>query len=95
MAKVRVTGPIPGLFRELQPEAGRIYDGEVGEIRKNENGKLYVKPVCVINMDGKRILLRKGEFEVVPETVETCVCCGAVVPEGRQVCPSCEKEVHG
>jgi hypothetical protein len=22
---------------------------------------------------------------------ETCVCCGAVIPEGRQVCPSCEQ----
>ena len=21
----------------------------------------------------------------------TCVCCGAYVPEGRQVCPECEK----
>ena len=21
---------------------------------------------------------------------EKCVCCGAVIPEGRQVCPSCE-----
>ena len=22
---------------------------------------------------------------------EKCVCCGEVIPEGRQVCPSCEK----
>lgn len=22
--------------------------------------------------------------------METCVCCGAPVPEGRQVCPKCE-----
>ena len=21
-----------------------------------------------------------------------CVCCGAVIPEGRMVCPICEKE---
>ena len=20
-----------------------------------------------------------------------CVCCGAIIPEGRQVCPKCEK----
>ena len=25
---------------------------------------------------------------------ERCVCCGAIIPEGRQVCPSCE-ETHG
>ena len=26
-----------------------------------------------------------------------CVCCGRVIPEGRQVCPICEKEAgrHG
>lgn len=24
--------------------------------------------------------------------VERCVCCGAVVPEGRQVCPICEAD---
>lgn len=21
-----------------------------------------------------------------------CVCCGEIIPEGRQVCPTCEKE---
>lgn len=23
--------------------------------------------------------------------VETCVCCGAIIPEGLQVCPACQK----
>lgn len=23
---------------------------------------------------------------------DRCVCCGAIVPEGRMVCPMCEKE---
>jgi predicted nucleic acid-binding Zn ribbon protein len=21
----------------------------------------------------------------------TCVCCGAIIPEGRQICPMCEE----
>lgn len=25
------------------------------------------------------------------DDVDRCVCCGAVIPEGRQVCPLCEK----
>lgn len=25
------------------------------------------------------------------EMENTCVCCGAVIPEGRQVCPRCER----
>lgn len=24
----------------------------------------------------------------------TCVCCGAVIPEGRQVCPNCEARAY-
>ena len=23
---------------------------------------------------------------------ERCVCCGEIIPEGRQVCPMCEKK---
>lgn len=32
---------------------------------------------------------------------ERCICCGEIIPEGRQVCPKCEekslenKETHG
>lgn len=22
--------------------------------------------------------------------VDRCVCCGAIIPEGRQICPKCE-----
>lgn len=24
-----------------------------------------------------------------------CICCGAPIPEGRQVCPECERRVCG
>lgn len=24
---------------------------------------------------------------------ERCVCCGEIIPEGRQVCPNCEKKM--
>lgn len=26
---------------------------------------------------------------------DRCVCCGAIVPEGRMVCPQCEMETDG
>lgn len=26
--------------------------------------------------------------------VDTCVCCGAPVPEGRMVCPQCEAAAY-
>lgn len=28
----------------------------------------------------------------VESNANTCVCCGEVIPEGRQVCPNCENE---
>lgn len=27
------------------------------------------------------------------ETADRCVCCGEIIPEGRQVCPNCERSV--
>lgn len=34
--------------------------------------------------------LRKWEYGI-----NTCICCGEIIPEGRQVCPKCEKgEMH-
>ena len=26
-------------------------------------------------------------------STNTCVCCGAIIPEGRQVCPICERQM--
>lgn len=54
---------------------------------------------------GKTVFLTKEEAEAelkkrmdepptVPDTAEHCVVCGAVIPEGRQVCPGCAKEEH-
>ena len=31
-----------------------------------------------------------GLCEVDIENVNRCVCCGEIIPEGRQVCPNCE-----
>ncbi len=39
-------------------------------------------------------LARKYE-EVNENPEEGCVCCGAYVPEGRQICPICERQDDG
>lgn len=26
--------------------------------------------------------------------VDRCICCGDIIPEGRQVCPACEDHTH-
>lgn len=37
----------------------------------------------------KGIKIRDG-FDIFNTNVESCVCCGEITPEGRQVCPTCE-----
>ena len=29
---------------------------------------------------------------IVAKEGERCICCGEIIPEGRQVCPKCEKQ---
>lgn len=35
---------------------------------------------------------QKMEISRPASNTETCVCCGAEIPEGRQVCPACERK---
>jgi predicted nucleic acid-binding Zn ribbon protein len=37
--------------------------------------------------------LRKYTEEPSPAPNNTCICCGEIIPEGRQVCPSCGKQL--
>ena len=34
------------------------------------------------------------DVEIVIDDANRCVCCGEIIPEGRQVCPNCENEVR-
>ncbi len=36
-------------------------------------------------------LMRFERIVPVSDNADRCVCCGDVIPEGRQVCPGCEK----
>ena len=40
----------------------------------------------IVNLDGYCHLGRRKRGE----NADRCVCCGDVIPEGRQVCPACE-----
>ncbi len=32
----------------------------------------------------------RDEIQLYRPNVNRCVCCGEIIPEGRQVCPNCE-----
>ena len=44
-------------------------------------------------VDDKYLLTEEDLRELFGANVDRCVCCGAIVPEGRQVCPNCEEAV--
>lgn len=57
--KVRAVRGIPGVFTEYQPVIGKIYDGEY----RQSNGRYA--DFCVITVNGKQIVMRDSEFEIV------------------------------
>ena len=62
--KIRIIKDIEGIFPEYQPKVGKVYDAEY--IDSSKEYRSY-PPVCIINIAGKRIIIRKNEFEIVEE----------------------------
>ena len=60
--KIRITKNITELFPECRPKAGKVYDAEY---RESTYKRRKSPPVCVINIAGKRIIIRKDEYEFV------------------------------
>ena len=60
--KIKIIKEITGLFPQYQPKVGKVYDAEY--IDSSKKYKKY-PPVCIICISGKRIIIRKDEFEIV------------------------------
>lgn len=60
--RIKIIKEAVGVYPQYQPKVGRVYDAEYIDASKN-----YRKypPVCILNIAGKRIIMRKGEFEIV------------------------------
>lgn len=66
ICKVKVIGEPLDIWPEYRPKLGEIYDADYSPgrwiPRKNYSGKAEF---AVVNVLDKRIVLRKGEFEIV------------------------------
>ena len=60
--KIRITKEIAGIYPQYQPKIGKTYDAEYIE-STYKGGKC--QPICVIDIAGKRIIIRQDEFEIV------------------------------
>ena len=61
--KIKVIEEISGLYQSYTPKVGKIYDAEYVEPYEGRSQKF--KAICIINIAGKRIVLREDEFEIV------------------------------
>ena len=60
--KIRIVKNIAGIWTQYMPKLGKVYDAEYIESR---NSKYAAPPICVIDILDKKIMVRKGEFEIV------------------------------
>lgn len=60
--KIRITKEIEGLYPQYTPKIGKIYDAEYIESTCKQ---VKAPPICVVWISGKRIIIRKDEFEIV------------------------------
>jgi hypothetical protein len=59
--KIRVTKEILDLWPECRPEVGNVYDARYYPAVHTKCGNRN-RAACVINVSGKHIILREGEF---------------------------------
>ena len=57
--KVIPVRELNGVFPELQPEIGKIYEAEY--VPDNGNGLGF----CVVEIQGKKVIMRKGAFAII------------------------------
>lgn len=65
----------------------RVSKGEYEIIFKTDKWSDYTEVQEVI-----RGIIDRNRTQSVSRNTDVCVCCGAEIPEGRQVCIKCERE---
>ncbi len=60
MRKIRITKGLEGVWTKHQPEVGKIYDADYHQPRERGHAE-----IAVIVINGKKICVRKNEFELV------------------------------
>lgn len=61
--KIRVKEEIAGLYQHCQPKVGKVYNAEY--VAPYDGQPQKFKAICIVNISGKRIILREDEFELV------------------------------
>ena len=60
MCKIRITKGLEGVFTKYQPIVGKIYDADYSPKESKSKPEM-----AVIMINGKKIIVRRNEFELV------------------------------
>lgn len=63
--------------------------------RTNKCKDFLFNPIDVLTHEiykPRKLRKKLEQINMMQENAEHCVCCGAIIPEGRQVCPKCLNE---
>lgn len=63
-SKIKVIKEVTDIFPEYKPKVGKVYNADFYPANHKKIGNRNNES-CVIEIKDKRILLKKGEFEVV------------------------------
>lgn len=61
--KIKIIKEILGLWPECRPEVGKVYDAKY--VKPMTSGTAKARGVAIIDLAGKKILIRRNEFEIV------------------------------
>lgn len=64
--RVRVTRPLYGVYPEYQPVVGKIYAAMYAGGHYAASGNYFAR-TCIIEVAGKKICLRPGEYVILEE----------------------------
>lgn len=74
---------------------GGVVSGILGIVEFANGSIAQVKPEDIVFIDNKHEEYCWFVEDESRSHDNTCVCCGDIIPEGRQVCPRCENNVKG
>lgn len=60
--KIRITKDIAGIYPQYRPKLGKTYRAEYIEY---ETANRKTIAICIVDMLGKRIIVRSDEFEIL------------------------------
>jgi hypothetical protein len=65
IVKVKILCPLPGVYAELQPEVGKIYEASYRPPKVHATYQsMHYAAVCIIEVNGKKICLKQNEYEI-------------------------------